>query len=338
MTDTNQPKAIRSRVRRDAKYFRVLITLMVVGLSTAIFLFFQSKHSEILSVFESFPQDDSVNRSSSKPSSIGTTGSSLPSPPPSSSQHTEEQGKGSTAASGESSPIAKVSVEPSEDAKTLPSLNNLPLPNSPASLAEELDQFFLHLDKQPYMAEFHLPEQSKKHFTKILQKLLNQPPAITRETDDYFTLLKNTAHFFRIIGKGNTLALKGILDRERDSLERILGIFYKLTDHPDVLKQRFSLSVAQEPLYEYACFFLNTIGGRLYLFRRDVKSRIVVSYYAIRIIDHANHKGYNRLGIDLRPFIDALIDEMEHSGGKLSFKDSYLDTLYDLKETYGNRG
>jgi hypothetical protein len=337
MTDTNQPKTSRSRVRRDAKYFRLLLILMVVGISTAIFLFFQSKHSEIVSVFESFPQDDSVNRSSSQPSSIGTTGSSLPSSPPPSSQHAGELGKGATA-SGESSTIARVSVDPSEDAKALLSLNHLPLPNSPASLAEELDQFFLYLDKQPYMEEFHLPDKSKNHFTKILQKLLDQPPAITRETDDYFTLLKNTAHFFRIIGKDNTLALKGILDRERDSLERIFGVFYSLTDHPDVLKQRFSLSVAQEPLYDYACFFLNTIGGRLYLFRRDVKSRIVISYYAIRIIDHANHKGYNRLGIDLRPFIDTLIDEVEQSGSRLSFKENYLDTLYDLKETYGNRG
>lgn len=334
MTDTNQPKTSRSRVRKDAKYFRLLLILMVVGLSTAIFLFFQSKHSEIISVFESLPKDGSSNRTSSQASSGNTSGSSLPSPP----QRIGEQDKEYPSASVESSGIDKVSVESSGDANALPSPNNLSLPNSPASLAEELDRFFLYLDKQPYMAEFHLPEKSKNHFTKILQKLLDQPPAITRETDDYFTLLKNTAHFFRIIGKDNTLALKGILDRERDSLERILGIFYKLTDHPDVLKQRFSLAVAQEPLYDYACFFLNTIGGRLYLFRRDAKSRIVVSYYAIRIIDHANHKGYNRLGIDLRPFIDTLIDEVEQSGSKLSFKEKYLDTLYDLKETYGNRG
>lgn len=307
---------------------------MVVGLSAAIFLFFQSKHSEIISVFESLPKDGSANHTPNK----SATDSALSSSPPSSPQHTGELSKQVTAASGESNAIDKVGGETSGDAKVLPSVNNFSLPNSPASLAEELDQFFLYLDKQPYLAEFNLPEQSKNHFIKILQKLLDQPPAITRETDDYFTLLKNTAHFFRIIGKDNTLALKGILDRERDSLERILGIFFNLTDHPDVLKQRFSLSIAQEPLYDYACFFLNTIGGRLYLFRRDAKSRIVVSYYAIRIIDHANRKGYNRLGIDLRPFIDTLIDEVEHSGNKLSFKESYLDTLYDLKETYGSRG
>lgn len=336
MTDTNQPKTSRSRVRRDAKYFRLLLIIMVVGLSAAIFLFFQSKHSEIVSVFESFPQEGSVDRSSSQRAGGDTSGASLPSPPPPPPPHAGELNKESPAVSDESS--SKASVETSGDANALPSRKNLALPNTPSGLAEELDQFFLYLDQQPYMAEFHLPEQSKSHFTKILQKLLDQPPATTRETDDYFTLLKNTAHFFRILGKDNTLVLKGILDRERDSLERILGIFYSLTDHPDVLKQRFSLSIGQEPLYDYACFFLNTIGGRLYLFRRDATSRIVVSYYAILIIDHANSKGYNRLGIDLRPFIDTLIDEMENSGGKLGFKESYLDTLYDLKESYGNRG
>jgi hypothetical protein len=306
----------------------------VVGLTAAIFLFFENKHSEILSVFESVPQEGSAKRSLTKPTSADTTDS----PPASLPQSAGKPNKEFPTASSESSTIAKVSAGPSVDAKSQPSLNHLPLPISPASLAEELDQFFLYLDQQPYMAEFHLPERSKSHFTKILQKLLDQPPVTTRETDDYFTLLKNTAHFFRIIGKDNTLALKGILDRERESLERILGIFYSLTDHPDVLKQRFSLSVAQEPLYDYACFFLNTIGGRLYLFRRDARSRMVVSYYAILIIDHANQKGYNRLGIDLRPFIDTLIDEVEHSGGKLGFKENYLDTLWDLKETYGNRG
>jgi len=211
-------------------------------------------------------------------------------------------------------------------------------PRAPADLAEELEQFFRHLDQQAYLVDFHLPETSKVHFSKILQKLLDHPPAVTREADDYFTLLKNTAHFFRIIGKENTLALKGILDRERDSLESILYTFYTLTDTPEVLRNYFALSVTKEPLYDYACFFLNTIGGRLYLFRRDSTSRMVVSYYAIRMIDKANDSGYNRLGIDLRPFIDALLDEMENSGGKLRLRESYLDVLYDMKEKYGTRG
>lgn len=205
-------------------------------------------------------------------------------------------------------------------------------------LVDELTGFYYHLDKQPYMQDFHLKEPSKIHFSKLLQILIDNPPASTRETDDYFILLKNTAHFFRILGKDNMLVLKGILDREKDSFERILKIFYTLTEHPEYLKKDFSLTIPQDNLLDYAGFFLNTIGGRLYLFRRDSASRMTVSYYAILILDKANRQGNNRLGIDLRPSINSLIEEMENAGNNLKFKEEYLDTLYDLKENYGNRG
>lgn len=205
-------------------------------------------------------------------------------------------------------------------------------------LADDLNAFYAHLDQQPYMREFHLKEPSKKHFSKLLQILIDHPPAITRETDDYFTLLKNTAHFFRILGKENIIVLKGILDREKDSFENILKTFYTLTDHPEYLKKEFSLVIPKENLYDYAGFFLNTIGGRLYLFRRDSASRMTISYYAVLIIDKANRQGNSRLGIDLRPAIDSLIEEIENAGNNLKLKEEYLDTLYDLKENYGNRG
>lgn len=205
-------------------------------------------------------------------------------------------------------------------------------------LSVELNGFYSHLDRAPYMLEFHLKEPSKAHFSKLLQKLINNPPDITRETDDLLTLLKNTAHFFRVLGKDNILILKGILDREKDSFEKILKTFYALTDYPEYLKKEYSLTLPQDNLYEYAGFFLNTIGGRLYLFRRDAASRMTISYYAILVIDKANRQGNNRLGIDLKPPIDMLIEEIESGGKGLQFREEYLDTLYDLKEHYGNRG
>jgi hypothetical protein len=203
---------------------------------------------------------------------------------------------------------------------------------------DELTAFYHHLDQQPYMQEFHLKEPSEIHFSKLLQILIDNPPAVTRETDDYFILLKNTAHFFRILGKDNMLVLKGILDREKDSLENILKIFYTLTEHPEYLKKEFSLTIPQDNLLDYAGFFLNTIGGRLYLFRRDSASRMTISYYAILILDKASRQGNNRLGIDLRPSINSLIEEIENVGTNLKFKEEYLDTLYDLKENYSNQG
>jgi len=202
------------------------------------------------------------------------------------------------------------------------------------SLIKELNNFYTHLDSQQYMQNFALAEPSKNHFSKLIQKLIDNPPIVTRETDDLFTLLKNTAHFFRVIGKDNILILKGILDREKNSFETILQSFYQLTYKPEHLQKAYSISLDTDALYDYAGFFLNTMGGRLYLFRRDSNSRMAVSFYAILIIDRANNSGDSRHGIDIRPAVNSLIEEIENGGKNLQLRDSYLDTLYDLKEKY----
>lgn len=201
-------------------------------------------------------------------------------------------------------------------------------------LVLQLNTFYDHLDSQPYMKDFNLTQQSKIHFSRLLQDLLQAPPVVTNETGDLFTILKNTAHFFRILGKENIIVLKGILDREKPSFENILKTFYTLTGYPEILKKEYTLTITDDALYDYACFFLNTMGGRLYLFRRDTVSRMTVSFYAIQIVDKAIKKGNNRHGIALLPAIDFLINEMENSGKNLLLKEQYLDTLYDMKVAY----
>jgi hypothetical protein len=157
---------------------------------------------------------------------------------------------------------------------------------------------------------------------------------VTGETNDLYTVLKNTAHFFRIIGKKNILVLKGILDREKETFEQTLADFYFLTNNSQCLEERFNLNLDEESLYLYSGFFLNTMGGRLYLFRRDSKSRMVVNFYAILLIDQSNRKGKNRYGIPLSEAIDSLIEEIESTRIELKLRDYYLDTLYDMKEKY----
>jgi hypothetical protein len=204
----------------------------------------------------------------------------------------------------------------------------------PQTLITQLNSFYTHLDSVAYMRDFNLKQPSKEHFSKLIQKLLDNPPIVARETDDLFTLLKNTAHFFRILGKKNILILKGILDREKGSFEEILQSFYMLTSYPEALKKAYSIDISSNALYDYAGFFLHTMGGRLYLFRRDSNSRMVVSYYAIRIIDDANMDGNSRLGIDIRPGIASLIEEIENGGKTLHMREMYLNKLYDLQEKY----
>lgn len=254
--------------------------------------------------------DPSKDMATSLPS--GTTGSDVdPSDPPQSAK-ADRTDAGQTGPATASDPSA--------------------LPCDP--LADNVEDFFNTLDTRDYIKDFQLETPSSTYFPALIQKLIDNPPVVSGETDDLFTILQNTAHFFRIIGKKNILALKGILDRERDTFEQILADFYMLTLEPECLQQRFDLVVDDEPLYAYAGFFLNTMGGRLYLFRRDSMSRMVVSYYAILIIEQANREGRNKYGIEITDAIDNLIIEIESSRIKLKMRDLYLDTLYDLKVKY----
>ncbi|HSO08477.1 MAG TPA: hypothetical protein VLR45_00650 [Desulfoprunum sp.] len=198
----------------------------------------------------------------------------------------------------------------------------------------KLEDFYTHLDQQPYIKSFKLPQPSRDHFAGLFQKLAAQPPIVSRETDDLYTILKNTAHLFRVIGKNNILLIKGILDQEKESYEDIVASLFRLTSQPDCLKNRLGLQIPESVYYDYSGFFLNTMGGRLYLFRRDSKSRMIVNYYAILVVDRANQNGTNSHGIDLRPAITSLISEIESGGSQLKLRETYLDQLYALKEKY----
>ena len=89
-------------------------------------------------------------------------------------------------------------------------------------------------------------------------------------------------------------------------------------------------------LYEYAGFFLNSVGGRSYLLRRDSRVRILTTYYCVLIVDRANQEEANRHGIDIRPHIDSVAEEIGNQRG-LVFQKEYLDALADLQEKYAAR-
>lgn len=199
---------------------------------------------------------------------------------------------------------------------------------------KRLHNFYSDLDKRPYMSQYQLTSSSEQHITALIQKLLNNPPQVTRESDDLYTILKNTAHFFRVSGKDNVLMMKGILGNEKEHIEQILADYNLLISTPECATSPLLAGMDQEALYEYACFFLNTMGGRLYLFRRDSLSRMVVTYYAILLIDRANQENNNKHGLDLKTFVDMLIAEMESGGSSLKYQDRYLDSLYLMKEKY----
>lgn len=203
------------------------------------------------------------------------------------------------------------------------------------TVAGKLSTFFTHIDGRDYIHEYELQETSQAHFTSLAYKLLDNPPVVSRESDDLYTILRNMAHFFRIIGKNNILLIKTILDRERDKIEDVASDLYFWTTTAGCKSEQFTFAPTLEKMYEYAGFFLNTMGGRSYLFRRDSRSRLLVNYYSILLIDLANAQGLNRHGIDISLAIQQLVQEIE-SSNQLIYKENYLDQLYDLLEQYQN--
>ena len=200
-------------------------------------------------------------------------------------------------------------------------------------LIKKLTVFFTHLDNEPYIKEFRLNQPSLQYFSALTTKLLANPPVVARESDDLYTILTNMAHFFRIIGRRNILLMKGILDRERDKIEDVAAELYEATIVNQCSGEMFPMYAPLDKVYEYAGFFLNTMGGRSYLFRRDSRSRLLVNYYALLIIDRANDENMNRYGLDIRDIIPGLIREIEATN-QLIYKEDYIDNLYELQEKY----
>ncbi|MCW5213810.1 hypothetical protein VU13_00520, partial [Desulfobulbus sp. US5] len=149
-----------------------------------------------------------------------------------------------------------------------------------------------------------------------------------------YTILTNTAHFFRILGKDNMRLLRKVLKQETTDFEDVAAEIYRLsTGKEQCVSGNKRLEIPFTAAYEYAGFFLNTLGGRSYLFRRDSGTRLLVNYYAVLILDQANKKHLNRYGLDIGEQLPWLIQEME-ANNRLTQREKYLDKLYELAENY----
>ncbi len=201
------------------------------------------------------------------------------------------------------------------------------------STEQQLDSFFNHLDGQAYFQAYKISGGSKKFFREISLQMSTNPPSVIRETDNLFTILKNTAHFYRVLGGENIKIIKDILTNEDEIIETTMAHFFQWSELDSKCKNPDQPRLPVESLYNYAGFFLNTLGGQSYLFRRKVNIRMLTRYYCILILDRANEQNINQFGIDIRYPINSLLDEIEVSQG-LKNRDKYVDRLDALARKY----
>jgi hypothetical protein len=200
------------------------------------------------------------------------------------------------------------------------------------SLQGEVLLFCDYLDHQSYVASAGLEGGTYQNLLSMLSLLSRNPPVISGETRDVYILVKNTAHFYREL-KGKRIALvKGILAEEKEALEPLSELLYEWI-MTGVAEKRPEIHCSLKDLYIYSSFFLDTLGGKAYLARRDSRTRILVRYYSILILDEANRKGLNHYGIDILPQAALLIDDISNQKG-LEYRDRYLVRLKAIQEEY----
>ena len=194
-------------------------------------------------------------------------------------------------------------------------------------------EFFAYLDGKDYIKAYRLEGGTGEAFRGIVERLAQHPPVVSAELKDPFLLIRNLAHFYRVMGKRDLGWVRDVMVNESEIAEPLGALFYEWAlpeaDGREATDGRPPLNT----LYEYAAFLLNTVGGRSYLLRRDSKIRILTTYYCVLIVDRANEEQMNRHGIDIRPHIASVAEEIRHQRG-LVYQKKYMDALEGLQKRY----
>jgi|GEM_PF-337992 len=199
------------------------------------------------------------------------------------------------------------------------------------SVHSRVMKFFFYLDQKGYLAAHGIPGTSYDYFKSIVGRLIAASPVISGESQDMLTLLKNITYFFGALGKNDTLLVRDILNSESEVIEPTIKLLYLWLDPSNSIQAPGRITIPFEKQYEYAAFFMQTIGGKAYLFRRDAKTRQLVSYYCLLIIDRANQETLNKYGVDIRPLVSSLLAELQ-SSKVLADKQGYIAALTIIKK------
>jgi hypothetical protein len=212
----------------------------------------------------------------------------------------------------------------------------IPEENPCDRIERDVAEFFNYLDSREYIRRLELGGSTYDHFKQILRDLAEHPPIPAGEGVAPRIMAQNVYHFFRVLDREDLRLLRDVTRNEEDTMEINLAIFYRWLmldkECPDADGERPSFDI----LYQYAGFFLNTIGGRAYLFRRAASLRLLVSYYSLLIVHEADKSGQNNYGIDIFPLIPLIAQEILHYPS-FRFQAEYIGQLDILRDYYAKR-
>ncbi len=230
---------------------------------------------------------------------------------------------------------AVVPKEKLEDAfgEESPPVSTLNKNISCAEMTRQIKTFTAYLDSKEYLTFYKIKGGTYDLFQTLIKELSAHPPVVSYEMDDIFTVIRNVTHFYRVIGRTRVRLMNDILKNESEIIESVMATFFAWFSRGNDCNSKLNNPPTLEILYRYAGFFLNTLGGRSYLLRRDSNVRVLTSYYSVLILDRANDKTQNSFGIDIRPYIGFSFHDISSFKG-LIYQKEYLASLNHLMEKY----
>ena len=200
-------------------------------------------------------------------------------------------------------------------------------------IEKDVKTFFSYLNKKNYVVHIEEKIETYKRFKNLVQVLSAHSPIPAGEGIDTSIMTKNIYHFFRLLKKNDIRILKAVMRNEADTLEMNMDLFFKWFIMGDRCPDPEGVKPSLEVMYQYAGFFLNTIGGRSYLFRRPVPFRLLMSYYSILIIHEADKRRKNNYGIDIFSQIAPLAMEIGMYP-EFHYQNDYLYRLNEMSKYY----
>lgn len=208
-------------------------------------------------------------------------------------------------------------------------------PQSCEQVEADLARVCSVLDQRDYVREVAPAGGACGLIRTVAEELASRPPDISSELGSYQTILDNVFHLFRVIGRERLDLLRRIQWEEHELAEPAAMALYRWAVSRERCARSGATTLRPEPMYEYAGFFFNTMGGQAYLRRRAPRIETLASLYALLIVDRAQQSGLNPAGIDPRPEIERTRALIESES--LVFREHYLLILDQMAERWKER-
>ena len=128
-----------------------------------------------------------------------------------------------------------------------------------AEIENRIMAFFNYMDNQEYVQSYKFKEGTYRQYQIAFKKLSSKPPIVTGETSSLYNIVRNVAHFYRVMGKKRVLLIKQSLQNESEVIESVMRTFYLWFTLNDERQSSVQGRPSMKNMYDYCGFFLNTL-------------------------------------------------------------------------------